>query len=88
MNEKLTELYHYLSETPFEKLQWKILDKLNSAIFLDDDFDDLPDDVDTVMLLLDYDVLDNWDTTAKITLKADLVEIRHVLQKYLSREMS
>lgn len=84
MNDKLIELYQYLNDTPFEQLQWEVLNKLDTAIFLDDDFDALPDEVDTVIHILDYDVLDNWEMTDKTVLRSDLTEVKQVLQKYLS----
>jgi hypothetical protein len=84
MDDKLSELYKYIAETPFKELKWPVLNRLITPIFVDDDFDDLPDDVDSAIYLLDYDIMDNWETTDKARLKSYMDEVKETLQKHLS----
>ena len=82
MNDKLSELYKYIVETPFEELKWSTLNKLTTLVFVDDDFpDNVSDTVEDVMYLLDNDIIDNWETTDKARLKSYISEVKETLQK-------
>ena len=85
MNGKLSELYKYIAETPFEELEWSRLNKLTTLVFVDDDFpDNVSDTVGDTMYLLDYDIIDNWETTDKARLKSYMEEVKETLQKHFS----
>ena len=85
MNDKLSELYKYIAETPFEELKWSRLNKLTTLVFVDDDFpDNVSDTVEDAMYLLDNDIIDNWETTDKARLKSYISEVKEVLQKHFS----
>ena len=88
MNDKLSELYKYIIETPFEELKWSTLNKLTTLVFVDDDFpDNVSDTVEDVMYLLDNDIIDNWETTDKARLKSYISEVKETLQKHFSESV-
>ena len=88
MNGKLSELYKYIEETPFEELEWSRLNKLTTLVFVDDDFpDNVSDTVEDVMYLLDNDIIDNWETTDKARLKSYISEVKETLQKHFSESV-
>ncbi len=88
MNDKLSELYKYIVETPFEELKWSTLNKLTTLVFVDDDFpDNVSDTVEDVMYLLDNDIIDNWETTDKARLKSYISEVKETLQKHFSESV-
>ena len=88
MNDKLSELYKYIVETPFEELKWSTLNKLTTLVFVDDDFpDNVSDTVGDTMYLLDNDIIDNWETTDKARLKSYISEVKETLQKHFSESV-
>ena len=88
MNNKLSELYKYIAETPFKELKWSTLNKLTTLVFVDDDFpDNVSDTVEDAIYLLDNDIIDNWETTDKARLKSYINEVKETLQKHLSESV-